>query len=135
MSPSFALLERFTFTGLAKLPPVWAIGAAGAFVLLLYILRLRRRQRIRICRRYVSAADTSIERIRICADTYLLTGIFLEILPSEILLSNSAPKREHVTQKRQEGFGVTRVSGISRLLKIQDPRINEHATRAVSPQS
>ena len=44
MSPSFALLERFTFTGLAKLPPLWAIAAAGGFVLLLYILRLRRRQ-------------------------------------------------------------------------------------------
>ena len=41
---SFALLERFTWSGLAKMPPLWAIAAAGAFVLLLYILRLRRRQ-------------------------------------------------------------------------------------------
>lgn len=41
---TFALLERFTWSGLAKMPPLWAIGAAGAFVLLLYILRLRRRQ-------------------------------------------------------------------------------------------
>lgn len=40
----FALLERFTWSGLAKMPPMWAIAAAGAFVLLLYILRLRRRQ-------------------------------------------------------------------------------------------
>ncbi len=41
---AFALLERFTWSGLAKMPPVWAIAAAGGFVLLLYILRLRRRQ-------------------------------------------------------------------------------------------
>jgi von Willebrand factor type A domain/Aerotolerance regulator N-terminal len=41
---TFALLERFTWSGLAKMPPLWAIAAAGAFVLLLYILRLRRRQ-------------------------------------------------------------------------------------------
>jgi len=41
---AFALLERFTWSGLAKMPPMWAIAAAAAFVLLLYILRLRRRQ-------------------------------------------------------------------------------------------
>ena len=41
---AFAMLERFTWSGLAKMPPVWAIAAAGGFVLLLYILRLRRRQ-------------------------------------------------------------------------------------------
>ena len=35
MIPPFALLERFTFTGLARLPPVWAIAAAGGLVLLL----------------------------------------------------------------------------------------------------
>ncbi len=41
---AFALLERFTWSGLARMPPLWAIGAAGGLVLLLYVLRLRRRQ-------------------------------------------------------------------------------------------
>ncbi|MDY0004211.1 MAG: VWA domain-containing protein, partial [Polyangia bacterium] len=39
-----AFLERFRWTGLGKLPPTWAILAAAAVVVLLYILKLRRRQ-------------------------------------------------------------------------------------------
>lgn len=39
-----AWLEGFHLTGLSRLPPLWAILGAAALLLLLYVLRLRRRQ-------------------------------------------------------------------------------------------
>ncbi len=42
--PVLALLDRFTWTGLSRLPPTWALATAAGVVVLLYILRLRRRQ-------------------------------------------------------------------------------------------
>ena len=34
-TPTLAFLDRFKWTGLANLPPLWAVAAAGGFVLLL----------------------------------------------------------------------------------------------------